>query len=82
MSKLAGKNQKWGRCHVPGHSDCGLTTEIRHPVSRSTEKSLNMSFERKLLEDPVFAEEWMEEEIEASRQYFVGRLFSESGRCY
>lgn len=38
MSKLAGKNQKWGRCHVPGHSKCSVVNEIRHPLARTTDK--------------------------------------------
>jgi hypothetical protein len=45
MAKLAGKNKKWGRCHVPGHGQCSVVAEIRHPVARRTERLAHLQRE-------------------------------------
>lgn len=52
MNKLSGHNLKWGRCHVPGHANCGVIDEIRHPVARTTDKSKHIKEELKALEEP------------------------------
>lgn len=48
MSKLAGKNQKWGRCRVPCHQHCSVVDEIRHPVARSVERHAHLKQELEL----------------------------------
>ncbi len=50
MNKLLGKTKKWGRCKVHGQG-CEVCDEIRPPISRTTDYSISMGFEKKLLED-------------------------------
>lgn len=48
MSKLKGKNKKFGRCHVHGQG-CEVCSEIRSGyVNRKTEKHSHLSFEERV----------------------------------
>lgn len=76
MSKLKGKNLKWGRCKANGQG-CSVCDEIRNPLSRSTDKSISMDFERKLLEDESYREQWIEDEFKSAGDYFISEVLKE-----
>ncbi len=69
MNKLLGKTKKWGRCKVHGQG-CEVCNEIRQPISRTTDYHISMEFEKKLLEDETYREQWIEDELQAARDYF------------
>lgn len=75
MSKLKGKNKKFGRCHVHGQG-CEVCSEIRSGyVNRKTDVSIHMGFERKLLDDPNFSDKWIEDQMEDAKSYFFGKIY-------
>lgn len=76
MSKLKGKNKKWGRCPIHGQG-CEVCSDIQsNSVNRKTDVSIHMQFEKRLIEDDAFREDWIENEIQQSSEYFVNRLLT------